>query len=257
MPEQFEPFNNVDEQFNSFESVNAEIELPKKGKRASKLVELSNETLDLPISERSLVWGDLPIFSVKCNRTTSDIVYDLALLATHDQMLKKLTKVVLAFELEFLVRVYYIYPQSCDWKRPKCTELFELLYGDIIRTYPLEFQVAARMRLGIRFVKMAGRASTAQYRWIENEEGNITRRMSNLFSKIKSVKDEDRRLFFERISRLTWKHRGVDIDLAFPMPTLESLQARVGVSGRKLSPKKSRVIEAEYAGSAFLDEVLV
>ena len=81
------------------------LEMPKKGKRASKLIELSDAVLDLPVSERSMVWRDLPEFANKHKRTTSDIVYDLALLATHDQMLKKLTKVVLSFDLEFLVRV--------------------------------------------------------------------------------------------------------------------------------------------------------
>jgi hypothetical protein len=214
---------------------------------------LPPEVERLSSEDRPLIWRDLPAFAGRHKRTTSDIVYDLSLLTSHAVALKTPSATVLPFDLELLMRIFDRHPSSCSWQRPDVRTTFEILYGPLIKKLPPDLESAARLALGRRYAKLLGRVDTAQYRWLA-ADGQITRRLSNILSKIEDVhkSGQDARLFFEYVAKRTWLLRGLDVDLELPLPTVASLTKQPGARGRAMSTKKKKINEpAVYAGGAF------
>lgn len=214
---------------------------------------LPPEIEDLNADDRPLIWRDLPSFAHRHKRTTSDIVYDLTLLTSHVVSLRAPSAMVMPFDLELLIRMLERYPSSCSWTRPDVRSIFEIIYGPLIAKLPPEFEDAVRLALGRRYAKLLGRVDTAQYRWL-TADGEITRRLSNILSKIEDVHKmgQDARLFFEHIAKRIWLLRGFDVELMLPLPTVASLTKKPGARGRSMSPKKKSPTEVPvYTGGAF------
>lgn len=214
---------------------------------------LPEDVEQLSSDDRPLIWRDLPAFAAKHKRTTADIVYDLSLLTSHAVALKTPKATVVPFDLELLIRIFDRYPSSCAWSRPDVRATFEIMYGPFIKKLPPELEDSVRLALGRRYAKLLGRVDTAQYRWLA-ADGQITRRLSNILSKIEDVhkSGQDARLFFEYIAKRTWLLRGFDVDLKFPLPTPASVQKQPGTRGRLMSPKKNPPpVAPVYTGGAF------
>lgn len=225
-----------------------------KKSRARESKELSPEIEAKNQTERPLIWRDLEDFRARHNRTISDVVYDLALLTTHNYANNAAKRTIMPVDLEILIRLYDRYPSSCAWNRVDVRETFETLYGPIIAGFAEEFQSTAHLACARRYAELVGRADTAQYRWLKGES-QISRRLTNLLGKITEVQQAggDPRKVFESIAINTWTLRGVDIDKKVPLPTLQSVQKPPGTRGRRMpthrvaKPTKAQV----YAGGAF------
>lgn len=208
----------------------------------------------LPLSERPMMWNDIPEFATRHGRTIADIVYDLALLTSHAYAQKTKKRTVVPMDLEILVHLYDMYPSSCGWARPDIREAFEFLYGAKIREFSGASEDVARLAVGRRYARLLGRVGTAQYRWLA-EEGKVTRRLENIVSKIQDIAltGSDPGTVFETLSKRCWALRGVDIDKMAPMPTAESVIKPPGTRGRRISEnKKNRpVLASTYEGGAF------
>lgn len=214
---------------------------------------LPTEVTDLNEDDRPLIWRDLHPFANRHKRTTSDIVYDLTLLTSHVVSLKSPTAMVVPFDLELLMRILERHPSSCSWNRPGVRTMFEILYGPLISKFSPDLEDAVRLALGRRYAKLLGRVDTTQYRWLA-ADGEVTRRMSNILSKIEEVhkSGQDARLFFEHIAKRIWLLRGYDVELMLPLPTVANMTKKPGARGRSMSPKKKLSVEPPvYAGGAF------
>ena len=163
-------------------------------------------------------------------------------------------RTVVPFDLEFLTRLYIMFPASCEWKRPTIRDTFTMLYGDYLSQFDQGSEAIAHLAVGRRYAKMLGRVDTAKYRWLE-DDGKITRRLGNILSKVErsAVYGHDPLEVFEKIGKRIWELRGFDIDKHYPMPTIESVQKRKGTPGRVVNPKKgARSTHAPtYEGGAF------
>lgn len=216
--------------------------------------ELPQHIEALPLSERPMMWNDIPEFATRHGRTIADIVYDLALLTSHAYAQQTKKRTVVPMDLEILVHLYDLYPSSCEWARPDIRKAFEFLYGPKIREFSGSGEDVARLAVGRRFARLLGRVGTAQYRWLA-EEGKVTRRLENIVSKIKDIGliGADPLTVFETLSKRCWALRGVDIDKTAPMPTAESVIKPPGTRGRRISQsKKSKpMLSGTYEGGAF------
>lgn len=216
--------------------------------------ELPPEVEALPFGERPMIWRDLPQFSSRHGRTIADIVYDLALLTSHAYAKKTPNRVVVPLDLEVLTKLYDMYPSSCAWKRPDIRGTFEFLYGKAIAEFDEKYESIARLAMGRRYARMLGRVDTAQYRWLAEEDGKITRRLENILAKIHAITDTgaDPLEVFESIATRSWALRGVDIDADVPMPTVTSVVKPTGTRGRRMTEKAKKVVmPASYEGGAF------
>lgn len=216
--------------------------------------ELPAQIEALPLSQRPMIWNDIPEFATRHGRTIADIVYDLALLTSHAYAQKTKKRTVVPMDLELIVHLYDAYPSSCSWNRPDIREAFEFLYGSKIREFTGANELVARLAMGRRYARLLGRVGTAQYRWL-SEKGKVTRRLENIVSKIQDIAStgDDPLLVFETLSRRCWALRGVDIDQMAPMPTAESVIKPPGTRGRRITENKKAksVFSNAYAGGAF------
>jgi hypothetical protein len=234
-------------------SAPVEREPTSKGPRYKEKMRLSPEDEDLPFNARPMIWRDLAEFAARHSRTIADMVYDMVLLTNHAYSTKTPLRTVVPFDLEFLTRLYEMYPTSCSWVRPTIRQAFDLIYGEHIKTFSKRNEPAARLAIGRRYAKMLGRVDTAQYRWLA-EDGNITRRLSNILSKVEEAAKvgHDPREVFEGVGRQIWRLRGFDIEKRFPLPTPESVEKPPGMPGRAMSKKSSKKpVVAVYQGGAF------
>lgn len=208
----------------------------------------------LPLSERPMIWNDIPEFATRHGRTIADIVYDLALLTSHAYAQKTKKRTVVPMDLELLVHLYDMYPSSCGWKRPDIREAFEFLYGAKIREFSGPGELVARLAMGRRYARLLGRVGTAQYRWLA-EQGKVTRRLENIVAKVQEIgqTDSDPLTIFETLSKHCWALRGVDFDKMAPMPTASSVIKPPGTRGRRITDAKKvkSATTGIYEGGAF------
>jgi hypothetical protein len=228
--------------------------VPAKKSRARESIELAPEIEIKNHKERPLIWRDLEDFRSRHNRTISDVVYDLALLTTHNYAKNAAKRTMMPVDLEILIRLYDRYPSSCAWHRVDVRETFEVLYGAMIAGFPEQLQTTAHLACARRYSVLVGRADTAQYRWLKGES-QISRRLTNLLAKVMEIKttNVESREVFEAVAVRTWALRGIDINERVPLPTLQSVQKPPGTRGRRMpthrvaKPAKTHV----YEGGAF------
>lgn len=220
---------------------------------------LPSNLATLPYADRPTIWQDLTEFAIRHNRTSADLVYDLALQSKYNYIEFVQRPTVVPFDLELLMRLYDISPSSAPWRLPNVREVFELLYGPVVRQFTpspggwteVDYKTA-ELACGRRYARLLGRADTATYRWIQGE-GKVTRRLSNILGKIvetcaNAPVPHER---FEQISSPFLAMRGLQINEEVPLPTGENVR-RVGSSGRRVSvDSESTPLAAEYAGGAF------
>lgn len=223
--------------------------------RYKEKMTLPPEVEELSFNDRPMIWRDMAEFSARHSRTIADMVYDMVLLTNHAYSTKTPQRTVVPFDLEFLTRLYDLYPSSCAWNRPSIRDMFELMYSDLLKEFTPANEPAARLAMGRRYAKMLGRVDTAQYRWL-TEDGKITRRLGNIMSKVEEAAKGgvNPREMFEGIGKRMWELRGFDIDKYFPLPTQTSVVKQPGTRGRLMRlPKANRLLPAPtYEGGAFL-----
>ncbi len=217
---------------------------------------LPSTMVRLTYSDRPVIWKDLEDFGARHNRTSADIVYDLAMQSKYNYIESVRKPTVVPFDLELLARLYDISPSSVSWQMPNISEVFEMLYGPVIRQYSpdsgrwteVEFKTA-ELACGRRYARSLGRADTATYRWIKGE-GKVTRRLSNILTKIMQIcKDEPSPLErFEAIVKPLLRMRGIDLDEVVPLPTAGTV--RRSTRGRRVSVGDATVAP-KYAGGGF------
>lgn len=232
---------------------NAAVKASKTPKYKEKML-LEPEVEALGLDNRPMIWRDLAEFSARHGRTIADMVYDMVLLTNHAYSTKTPLRTVVPFDLEFLTRLYDLYPSSCAWKRPSIRDMFELMYAGHLKSFDADSEPVARLAVGRRYAKMLGRVDTAQYRWL-SEDGKITRRLGNILSKVEesALTGEHPLDVFERVGKRIWELRGFDIDKHFPLPTKENVLKPPGTRGRLMSvQKKVRSIhQPVYSGGSF------
>lgn len=149
---------------------------------------------------------------------------------------------VLPFVIEVLIRLYEENPIERGWKRYTLRELFDLMYGQYL--LPFEGHKAktfAKVDLGSRFCKLFDRSSARHYQWLQSDASKTSNELSTyadvecVLAKLKQVDNPGEVL--ERIVKKCWALRGVSLDSAHPIPTLENPPTRQK-TGRKGSGKK-------------------
>lgn len=150
---------------------------------------------------------------------------------------------LLPFELELLVRLYEDNPVARGWSRYSLVELFNVMYAhdrDVFKGTPHEKH--AQVDLGNRFTKLLGRSPARQYSWLKEGPPTATKELKAyaviecILSKLHQVKNPRETL--ERVSKMAWALRGVDIDTLYPVPTLQNPPKREP-TGRKSNEYKA------------------
>lgn len=214
----------------------------------------------LPLDARPMLWTDLPALGGKYGRNAADMAYDLGVANRTVYARCVETALVVPFDLELLMRLYDRYPSSCAWQRPSIADVFELVYGDVIQSFPAELRASAFSVYGARFTRLLGRAPLVRYRWLLDETTGkgTTRRVLNIISKLYEAHQmgQSARYVLESIAVPMWRARGFDFDAAHPAYDPIML-ARAIEAGRVARSAKSidfprRVKEpAQYEGGIF------
>lgn len=212
-----------------------------------------------PYSNRPIIWRDLGEFAVRHNRTGADLVYDLSLQSKYNYIQSTKQATVVPFDLELLMRLYDLSPSSAPWRLPNVREVFDLLYGPLIRQFApgpgvwteVDYRTAD-LACCRRYARLLGRANTATYRWIQGG-GKVTRRLGNVLGKLIEIcaNSPSPHETFESFAMPILALRGLKINEEIPLPTVDNLRTGY-VSGRRVSVTgKSHQLPPEYTGGAF------
>ncbi|MBQ0916859.1 hypothetical protein KBW71_00145 [Hydrogenophaga aromaticivorans] len=217
-------------------------------------MELLPEVERLDLNQRPMIWCDLPVFAAKHSRTAMDMMYDLGLNTPYLYQRDAQRRSVVPYDLELLMRMYDMDPSSCSWNRPTLREVFDLLYGDVLRGFPEELFAKATLAYGARFARMLGRATTVQYRWLMDDSSS-TRRISNIVTKIRAVELAGRSAIqtFESLAIVMWARRGYDVNAGYPAYSPETIVIK-NVRQSNVRAKVARrlaVPDPSYKGGAF------
>ena len=219
----------------------------------------------LPVGERPMVWSDLPVFEAKHGRNSLDMVYDLGIHARAQYQRNIQTPLVVPFDLELLMWLYDRYPSSCAWQRPTMHAVFDLVYGQVLESFPADLRPRAQIAYGVRFSRLLGRAPTVHYRWLVDDtsqgKAGTTRRIKNIVSKLQeaATKGDSAREVLESIAVAMWHRRGLDIDAVAPAYDPITLRQRLSKSALKLRAQvqtrlnRRQEVDVTYKGGAFLD----
>ena len=125
----------------------------------------------------------------------------------------------LPFTLELLIRLYDESPGHASWTQVSPRSAFETLYGSVANDFAGS-SLAKDVRLALyrRFTGAMGRSIYTAYRWVQSH-GNAKAQVGKVFGKLMSVKDPRETL--ERIAKLMYKTRRLDLDELYPLPSLE------------------------------------
>lgn len=188
---------------------------------------------------RALTGQDIMRFVGRHGLRKDDVMYYLGI----TNYTKKCSEPILPYALDLLMRLYDENPCPPPWPmdRIDMPELFEVMYGEKLAAFRgTEFEVQARVNLQNRFSKLLGRSKGRAYKWLLSEEamtGQTVKTLSDVFGVLgKLTQCEDPGATLERLGKLVWSYRGVDIDQLFPIPTLESPPRREK-RGRRPKPK--------------------
>ena len=172
---------------------------------------------------RPLTGIDVEMFRARHQLPISDMVHMLALQgsAQYNRVARSATP--LSFSHEFLLRICEVYPSPPPWNNIGMAELFDMLYGAILRQFePHGLMDMARVILYYRFTALFGRSSFTGYRWIE-KRGPAKPELHKIAAKI--AERQNPRQAAEDIARVIWRVRGVDFDESFPIPSIATLSS--------------------------------
>jgi hypothetical protein len=217
---------------------------------------ISPEVERRPISERPVTWRDIAAFGKKHGRSQPDLVYDLTLQTLNTFAKRAKEPRVVPFDLEILLRLYDMFPESCRWKHPDIRVIFARFYKAKINRFKPELRPNAQAAYTARFSMGLGRANTAHYRWFsDSEPTTVTRRIRNILTIFETMYDNkiNAEAVFDKLARESWALRGVDYDLACPVPNRSEIELKLRSKGRKtsarmLSPATQQPAQIEMGG---------
>ena len=207
--------------------------LSKKRLNPNNLVPDALPPIDKSVdpSKRRLGGFDIERFRARHRLKILDVVYALAL-HPYPHLQKTMKMETLPYPTELLIRLYDLKPGPAPWKTNRPKELFDMFYGEELAKFKsTEWAQSAQLAMYRRFAALFSRDVATTYRWMAGGQVRVDIQM--IMSKLTDVPNP--RELLEDLARLTWKHRGLNFDENFPMPTLENpptLKAR----GRKPKP---------------------
>lgn len=145
------------------------------------------------------------------------------------------------YSLELLMRLYNENPCPPPFRKDRITlqQLFEQMYGKNVAEFVgTDHEVEARVDLQNRFSMLFGRSTGRAYRWLNSDaiEAGTHSDVLGILGKLSQVKNPGETL--ERLGKLIWKLRGVDIDADFPIPTKKNPPFRLP-RGRKPAAERA------------------
>ena len=202
----------------------------------------------LDVSKRPMAGKDVERFQARHGLSISDTIY--ALCIQNSAKFNQICRLpALPFTLELLIRLYDESPSHTPWAQVTPQASFEALYGNVARDF-VGSDLAKDVRLALyrRFSGALGRSIYTAYRWVQGY-GNAKSQVVKIFGKL--MKTKDSRETLERLARLMYRTRGLDLDQMYPMPSLESppLRRRRGprAGSKKLVEKVIRLNEQSAA----------
>lgn len=206
------------------------------------------DALAIDVALRPMVGQDIERFASRHHLQKVDVIYALCIQgsAQYNTILREDS---IPFATELLIRLYDKVPGHAPWKNVSAEEAFEILYGDVLRKFAgTEHEKEARLALYRRITACFGRSVYTAYRWLESggaestKRGNSKRTIQKVFAKL-SVLDNPREVL-EAIARQMLKVRKIDLDVTYPLPTLENPP----VKKRRGPIPKNRAATAEGGG---------